>query len=379
MCSQGSGERGFDVRQRLVDGVVGADQEIGADARELVRRRRASARPRPASRRGQMHFMYSASECVCIETSGCACGAEQLRRLRRRWSDSKAPRLRRSRRRYRCAAAWPHTFYSRACGPSAKWAKARLGWTVVAARRWMTTSGPWDHPRAMGLRDLFQGKFVDPTYASVHAGGDIITTTVDAMVKWGRKSSIWPMPFGTACCAIEFMARVRLALRHRALRRRGAALLAPPGRPDVRGRHDRGQAGAGPEDHLRPDARAQVGDLDGRVRVLGRLLPLVPRHAGDRRDHPGRRLRSGLPAGARGADGGDHEDPGKDPEGGAGKGPAGRASPGRLRRRRHRSPRAARGLGEGRRQRAEAGKPARGVLKLRVLPKEKEEPTGHHG
>ncbi len=33
-----------------------------------------------------------------------------------------------------------------------------------------------------------------------------ITTTVDAVVKWGRKSSIWPMPFGTACCAIEFMA-----------------------------------------------------------------------------------------------------------------------------------------------------------------------------
>lgn len=25
------------------------------------------------------------------------------------------------------------------------------------------------------------------------------------MVKWGRKFSLWPMPFGTACCAIEFM------------------------------------------------------------------------------------------------------------------------------------------------------------------------------
>jgi len=58
----------------------------------------------------------------------------------------------------------------------------------------------------MGLLDLFKGKFVDPTYPGVHLRGNVVTTTLDAMVKWGRKSSIWPMPFGTACCAIEFMA-----------------------------------------------------------------------------------------------------------------------------------------------------------------------------
>jgi NADH-quinone oxidoreductase subunit B len=58
----------------------------------------------------------------------------------------------------------------------------------------------------MGLLDLFKGKFVDPTYPGVHLRGNVITTTLDAVVKWGRRSSIWPMPFGTACCAIEFMA-----------------------------------------------------------------------------------------------------------------------------------------------------------------------------
>ena len=75
----------------------------------------------------------------------------------------------------------------------------------------------------MGLLDIFRGKMLDPTlYPSVHGGGDIITTTLDAFVKWGRKSSIWPMPFGTACCAIEFMA---LTASHYDLARFGAEVL----------------------------------------------------------------------------------------------------------------------------------------------------------
>ena len=35
---------------------------------------------------------------------------------------------------------------------------------------------------------------------------DILTTRLDSLVNWARKSSIWPATFGLACCAIEMMA-----------------------------------------------------------------------------------------------------------------------------------------------------------------------------
>ena len=33
-----------------------------------------------------------------------------------------------------------------------------------------------------------------------------ITTTIDAVVGWARKNSVWPMPMGISCCAIEMIA-----------------------------------------------------------------------------------------------------------------------------------------------------------------------------
>ena len=34
----------------------------------------------------------------------------------------------------------------------------------------------------------------------------MIVTKVDAVLNWFRKNSLWPMPMGLACCAIELMA-----------------------------------------------------------------------------------------------------------------------------------------------------------------------------
>ena len=33
----------------------------------------------------------------------------------------------------------------------------------------------------------------------------VLTTTVEKMVQWARRSSLWPVTFGLACCAIEMM------------------------------------------------------------------------------------------------------------------------------------------------------------------------------
>lgn len=43
---------------------------------------------------------------------------------------------------------------------------------------------------------LLSGKFED----------NVLTTNVDWLLNWARLSSVWPMTFGLACCAIEMMA-----------------------------------------------------------------------------------------------------------------------------------------------------------------------------
>ncbi|MEL7485552.1 MAG: NADH-quinone oxidoreductase subunit NuoB, partial [Planctomycetota bacterium] len=34
----------------------------------------------------------------------------------------------------------------------------------------------------------------------------VLTTQLKRVINWARRSSMWPMPFATACCGIELMA-----------------------------------------------------------------------------------------------------------------------------------------------------------------------------
>ena len=45
-----------------------------------------------------------------------------------------------------------------------------------------------------------------PTTVVSQVSPNWVTSRLDFLVNWARSNSLWPMPFGTACCAIEFMA-----------------------------------------------------------------------------------------------------------------------------------------------------------------------------
>ena len=57
-----------------------------------------------------------------------------------------------------------------------------------------------------------QTTMVSPSPSTLHTAydskieGNVIITRVDAAINWMRKNSLWPMPMGLACCAIELMA-----------------------------------------------------------------------------------------------------------------------------------------------------------------------------
>ena len=40
----------------------------------------------------------------------------------------------------------------------------------------------------------------------IHNDLPFLTTSVEKIVQWARRSSVWPVSFGLACCAIEMMA-----------------------------------------------------------------------------------------------------------------------------------------------------------------------------
>src|SRR2546425_11027262 len=98
------------------------------------------------------------------------------------------------------------------------------------------------------------------------AGGvsDFLTTRVETMVSWARSNSLWPLPFATACCGIEFMSVVS---SHYDLSRFGAEVVRfSPRQADllIVAGPGRGQPPPPPPRDFGPSPGAQRGTLQGR-------------------------------------------------------------------------------------------------------------------
>jgi NADH-quinone oxidoreductase subunit B len=63
-----------------------------------------------------------------------------------------------------------------------------------------TASPPTPAQRLAGARSAMT------TWAQGEIPENTVLTSIDSVVNWCRKYSLWPMPFATACCGIELMA-----------------------------------------------------------------------------------------------------------------------------------------------------------------------------
>src|SRR6059058_2308657 len=103
----------------------------------------------------------------------------------------------------------------------------------------------------------------------------VLLTSVEKLVNWTRKSSLWPVTFGLACCAIEMM-----------------TFGAP--------RYD--SARFGMEVFRASPRQADLMIVAGRVRQQRRDVQQLHDRAGRRPRRSGRHVPARLPAPARDAD-----------------------------------------------------------------------------
>lgn len=57
------------------------------------------------------------------------------------------------------------------------------------------------------MKDTSLAPYDDPVLeVSSEHPRNVMVTSVDALLNWGRRSAVWPLAFGLACCAFEMMA-----------------------------------------------------------------------------------------------------------------------------------------------------------------------------
>jgi len=60
----------------------------------------------------------------------------------------------------------------------------------------------------MDVKKDFIPEFPGEVYNDETGKSSFLVTSVDALANWGRSNSLWPLSFGTSCCAIELMSTV---------------------------------------------------------------------------------------------------------------------------------------------------------------------------
>jgi NADH-quinone oxidoreductase subunit B len=60
----------------------------------------------------------------------------------------------------------------------------------------------------MDVKKDYLPDFPGDAYKDENGKTNFIVTSVDAIANWSRSNSLWPLSFGTSCCAIELMSTV---------------------------------------------------------------------------------------------------------------------------------------------------------------------------